>query len=320
MAVSKGSSGTCLMEREVMNIAENQRRAAYFASAGFLAIAFIWGVAFVIVKNSLDYIPPVYLLAFRFTIAGGLLFAITFKRTVRAVREKPDMLKHGIFIGAVLFLSYLAQTVGLVYTTAGKNAFLTAIYVVVVPFIHWIRVRQKPDNICFIAAFLAMFGIGLISLNGDLTINKGDLLTLLCGVLFALQIEYLGKYSEAEDPVAISVLMMLFAAVFSWMAAPLIDGSITKVIFNSESIGGLLYLAVLSTMICFLIQSICQQYLRSSIAAIIMSAESVFGALSSAFFLNERMSAKVIFGCALLFFAIILAQADLNALRRKVDA
>ena len=296
-------------------MATSAKKTTYLASFGFLFIAMIWGVAFVIVKNSLDYIPPIYLLAFRFTIAGGLLLAITFPRTLAAVRENRAILWHGAFVGILLYLSYASQTVGLLYTTAGKNAFLTAVYVVVVPFVHWIRVKSRPDKLCFIAAFIAIVGIGFISLDGDLSVNKGDLLTLLCGILFALQIEYLGKYSEKEDPIVLSMSMMLSAALLSWITAPFMDGSITNVILNAESIGGLIYLGVLSTMVCFLIQSVCQRYLKSSTAAIIMSAEAVFGALSSALFLHERMSGRVVLGCILLFAAILLAQLDLDALR-----
>ncbi len=288
----------------------SKRRAAYLSYAGFLAIAFIWGVAFVIVKNSLDYIPPVYLLALRFTIAGGLLFLFTIKRTVSAVKNNNAILLHGIFLGVILYLSYLAQTVGLVYTTAGKNAFLTAVYVVLVPFVHWIRVKKRPERLCFIAAFIAIAGIGLITLDGDMTVNKGDLLTLLCGVLFSLQIEYLGKYSRKEDTIVLSMLMMASAAVISWITAPFFDGPASNIIFNRESIGGLLYIAVLSTMICFIIQSVCQRYVKSSAAAIIMSSEAVFGAISSAVLLGERMSPRVIAGCVLMLVAIVLAQLD----------
>ena len=296
----------------------SSRKTVYLASAGFILIAFIWGVAFVIVKNALDYIPPIYLLALRFTLAGLLLMLITGKRTLKAFREDHDLVKNGTIVGVILFLSYAAQTIGLEYTTAGKNAFLTAVYVVVVPFVHWIRTKNRPDKLCFIAAFMAIIGIGLISLQGDLTINKGDLLTLLCGVLFALQIEYLGKYSEREDPVALSVIMMLSAAVLSWIAAPFADGPVSGIILNRESVGGLLYLAVLSTMLCFLIQSICQRYVSSSLAAILMSAEAVFGALASAVFLKEKMSTRMIWGCVILFSAIILAQADPDYFKRRV--
>ncbi|MCR4658015.1 MAG: DMT family transporter [Lachnospiraceae bacterium] len=291
-------------------MAVSKRRAEYLSYAGFLSIAIVWGVAFVIVKNSLDYIPPVYLLALRFTIAGGLLFLFTIRRTFEAIRNNREILIHGLIIGVILYLSYLAQTIGLVYTTAGKNAFLTAVYVVMVPFVHWIRVKKRPEKLCFIAAFIAIAGIGLITLDGDMTVNRGDLLTLLCGVLFSLQIEYIGKYSRIEDPIVISMLMMATAAVVSWITAPFFDGPVSNIVFNRESVGGLLYLAVLSTMVCFVIQSVCQRYVKSSVAAIIMSAEAVFGAVSSAVILGERMSAKVIAGCVLLFAAIILAQLD----------
>ncbi|HAG69905.1 MAG TPA: EamA family transporter [Lachnospiraceae bacterium] len=280
------------------------------AASGLLLVAVIWGAAFAVVKNSLDYIPPVWMLALRFLIAGGIMTAVLNKRLIGSVKRDPSLLKHGIIVGILLYAAYLAQTIGCVYTTAGKNAFLTAAYVVIVPFVHWIRTGLRPDKLCFIAALIAITGIGLISLNGDMSVNKGDVLTLICGFLFALQIEYLGKYSATDDSALLTALIMDTAAVCSWVSAPLIDGAIGRIVLNRESVTGLLYLAFLSTMVCFLLQSVCQKYIPSAPAAIIMSSEAVFGALSSALFLKERMSARVIAGCFVLFGAIILAQLE----------
>ena len=292
-------------------------RYSYLASAGLLLVALIWGVAFVIVKSSLDYIPPIWMLAFRFTLATVLMFLIFGKRIAQAVRDSREIVKHGFLLGIFLYVAYATQTIGCVYTTAGRNAFITAIYVVLVPFFHWIRTKKRPNRLCFIAAFLAIAAIGLISLNGDLTMNIGDFLTLICGIVYALQIEYLDKYTEDEDPIVLSVFMIGFAAVFSWLSAPLLDGPVSKIVFNREMLVGILYLGVLSTMVCFMLQSLCQKYLKSSAAAIIMSMESVFGALSSAVFLGERMTGRAVFGCILMFVAVVLAQVDFEELFRE---
>ncbi len=288
------------------------RGRALLASAGLLLVAFIWGVAFAVVKNSLEYIPAIWMLAFRFLIAALSMMAVFGKRVIIQIRRDQKILIHGLYLGIFLFVAYAMQTVGCKYTTAGKNAFITALYVVLVPFVHWIRTRKRPKSLCFAAAFLAIAAIGLISLNGDLTVNKGDFLTMICGIVYALQIEYLGKYTESEDPIALSVLMIVFSAVFSWIFAPIADGSLQGVEFNRELVIGILYLGFLSTMVCFMLQSICQKYIKTSTAAIIMSMEAVFGAAASALVLGERMPLRTYIGCGLMFVAVLLAQADVG--------
>ncbi|MCR5108983.1 MAG: YqeG family HAD IIIA-type phosphatase [Lachnospiraceae bacterium] len=271
---------------------------------GLLVVAIIWGLAFVVVKNSLDYISPVYMLAFRFTIAGVVLGVIFIKKIIGA---GSDTIKHGIFIGIFLFLAYLSQTVGIKYTTAGNNAFLTAFYVILVPFLHWIRTKVKPTLNCFIAAVLALVAIGVISLNGMNGINIGDLLTIICAVFYSFQIDLIGHYSRKDDPVVLACIQLLTTAILSWLIAPFAEGSISDLVFNKESVTGLLFLGLMSSMLCFLLQSLCQKYVRSSQAALLMSTESVFGALSGALLLNEAVGGRLLFGFILMFVAVLLA-------------
>ncbi len=300
-----------------MDRSGNNKKAEYISMAGLFLVAFIWGAAFVVVKNSLNFIPPVYMLAFRFTLAGGLMCAVLFKRIKKEAKENDGLIKHGVFLGLILFFAYMFQTIGCMYTTAGKNAFLTAVYVVIVPFLHWMRTKKMPEKLCFLAAVMALTGIGLISLNNDLSINIGDALTLVCGVIFAIHIEYLGKYSAKEDPVSLSALMLFTAGVSGWIFAPLTDGPITGVVLNRESVFGILFLGLFSSMLCFLLQSVCQKYVKASSAALVLSSEAVFGAFASSVFLNEKMSMKVVFGCIILFAAIILAQLEPSELSAK---
>ncbi len=275
------------------------------ASMGLLMMGFIWGFAFVVVKNSLDYVSASYMLAFRFSIAGAGL-AIVFHKRLKRLNKK--IILHSAVLGVLLFLAYLFQTIGCDYTTAGKNAFLTTVYVILVPFFHWFISRRRPDGYCMVAAALALTGIGLLSLQGDMTVNIGDLLTLICGVFYALQMIYLDKYTEKEDPVVLATLQILFAAVFSCICAPIMDGGFPMEAFRVSVVVGMLYLGLLSTMVCFLMQSVCQKYTHPATAALLMSTESLFGALCSVIFLNEIMTGRMITGCCLLFIAITLAE------------
>ena len=151
----------------------------------FLA-AFIWGTSFFIMKNTLDSVPVLWLLTFRFT-TGAVLVGLLCGRKWRT-RFTPDYVWRGAVLGSLLFAAYAVQTFGLVGTTPSKNAFLTATYCVLVPFLHWAVSRQRPDRFHLLAAFLCITGVGLVSLNGSLTITWGDLLSLGSALFYALHI------------------------------------------------------------------------------------------------------------------------------------
>ena len=296
-----------------------QKRIVTFAAAsGLILVTIIWGAAFAVVKNSLDYIPPVYMMAFRFTIASVIMALVFIKKLLRITK---DELIHGAGIGVFLFLAYLFQTIGCNYTTAGKNAFLTTVYVILVPFLNWVLIKRRPDLFSIIAAFLSITGIGLLSLEGtgsDLSMNKGDVLTLICGFCYALQIIFIAQWSQNDDPVLLAILQIFVAAVLSWITAPFIDDNMNwYVLSNGNVILSILYLGLLSTMVAFALQTICQKYLAPSLAALLMSFEAVFGALSGVIFLGEIIPPRGLIGCALMFIAVVLSETKLSFFRRK---
>ena len=284
------------------------------AISGFTVTAMIWGFAFVVVKNSLDAIGPTYLLAFRFTIAA-LVLAVIFHKRLKNL-SKPVLLE-GAVLGGYLFIAYLLQTVGLQYTTAGKNAFLTTIYVVLVRFLYCILSRKRTGGRCVAAAFLAILGIGLLSLQGDLTMNRGDLLTLICGISFAFHMIYIDKYTEKHDPVTLTVLQLSVTAALSWIMAPFLDGAFPASVFRGDVVVSMLYLGLLSTMVGFLLQNVCQKYTSPSTASLVLSLESVFGVLFSVIFLKEYLTGRMVAGCVLIFGGILLAELDLPFLSFK---
>ena len=148
--------------------------------------AFLWGTSFVIVKNTLDSIGVLWILALRFLGAAALL-ALAAGKKLRSLDKRS--FTGSVLMGLSLAAAYLFQTYGIVYTTPGKNAFLTAVYCVLVPFLAWFVYKRRPGPIHVIAAFLCLIGIGFVSLDGlDAGLNKGDVLTLICGFFYALQI------------------------------------------------------------------------------------------------------------------------------------
>lgn len=275
-----------------------------FSYIGLFIVAMIWGLAFTVVKASLDVVPPVYMIAFRFSVAA-IAMSLVFIKKFKTMTKKTVL--YGLIPGVFLYLAYVIQTIGCKYTTAGKNAFLTALYIMVVPFLHWGITKKRPGIKLFIAAVIALAGIALISLNGDLSINIGDLLSIICGVLFAMQIAALDTFVEAEDPVSITIIEMIVCAVLGWVASPFIDGGFPTQAMTISVWGSMLFLGLVSTLLCQLLQSVCQKYTKPENASLIMSFESLFGALGSIIFLGERMTGRMLLGCALMMGAIVLS-------------
>ena len=179
----------------------NEKVMRRLAKPMLFAAAFIWGSSFFIMKDALDALPVQYLLAIRFT-AGAVLLGLLCWKKWRIFT--PDYLWRGAVIGGFLYLAYSVQTYGLALTTPSKNAFLTAVYCVLVPFLYWAFAGVRPDRYNVIAAVLCVAGVGLVSLTGDLTVNPGDGLTLVSAVFYASHIVAVAKVSA--DGVSVCVL------------------------------------------------------------------------------------------------------------------
>lgn len=302
-----------------MNSILSEKRTTFVCSLGLLLTAAIWGFAFVIVKDSLDYVGAVWMLAFRFSIAA-LFLAIIFYKKLRLLNKSYWL--HGGILGFFLFAAYLVQTIGCNYTTAGKNAFLTTIYVILIPLISWPLYKKRPAWYVFAAAVMSVTGIGLLALNNTdgslLNMNVGDILTLICGFFFAIHIIFVAKWNENEDPILLTVLQFAFAALFGWIIAPFIKNTGVNGPFpleqlkNVKVVLSMFYLGIFSTMIAFFLQNVCLKYVPSALASLFLSFESVFGVLFSTILLHEHLTPKMLFGCVLIFGAVVLAEVIPN--------
>lgn len=286
----------------------NKKLIGILASGGLILTAAIWGFAFVVVKDSVDTIPPVYMVSIRYTIAAVLLGFVLISQFKKLNRY---YWIHGAVTGLMLALGYITQTIGCKYTTAGKNAFLTTIYVILIPLISWPLNKKRPHFVVFLSAVMALVGIGLLALRnegGVLGFNVGDILTLICGLFYALHIIFTAKFSQDKNPVILTWIQFIVASVFSWAVSPLIDGSFSVALLKSSRvIFSMLYLGIFSSLVAFLLQNICLKYMESSLASLFLSLESVFGVIFSAIFLRERMTLVMIIGCVLIFAAITIA-------------
>lgn len=286
------------------------RKKELWACLGLLFVTLCWGLGFVFVKTSVEVIPPLYLLGLRFSIACVILAAIFIKRLIRSDRK---VIRHGLVIGIVLFAAMALQTYGCKYTTAGKNAFLTTIYVILVPFVHFIFNRVIPRMTYIIAAFTGFLGIGLISLTERLSIGSGDLMTIGSGVCYALQIVLIARYAQDDDPFLLVIWEFLITSVLAFVIAPFVSGPLRADMFTKDTIESILFLAIAASILGFGLQVVCQKYAPPAPAAIIMGMEALFGAAASYIFLNEVMTPRMMTGCALLILAMVMVETDVTA-------
>ena len=289
-----------------------EKRKKRLSLAALFAMTFIWGTSFVILKNTLESISTLYILAVRFTGAAVIMAAVGAREWKTADRK---YLVGGTLMGVCMFLAYVFQTYGLVYTTPGKNAFLTTTYCVIVPFLYWALRGRRPDKYNVVAAILCVIGVGLISLDAGMSVNIGDVLTVICGLFYALHIIVSAKYVRGRSVVLLTAVQFAAAAVLSWISAlifaPAPSGAPASAWLSVA------YLCVMCTAVCFGLQAFGQKYTPPSQTAVIMTLESVFGAAISILFFNEQLTLKLFFGFLAVFIAVLISETKLSFLRRK---
>lgn len=283
---------------------KNKKR-QYLSDVSLLFVAVVWGGGFVAVKDALNTMTPLLLMSYRFILATGIMYLFLHKKIGKFTKE--DM-KNGAIVGSILFLAFASQTYGLQYTTASKQGFLTATYVVMVPLLYWIIYKKRPKSKAFFGSLLTIIGIALVSINKDMIFNIGDGLTLLCALLFAAHIISLEYYTKKMDVMKLSFLQLLVAAILFTVFAGMFEEVTFKLTNNAWF--AIVYLAIFSTFLCFTTQTIAQKYTTSSHASIIMSLESVFAAILGVLLLSEVMTPLMIIGCVFIFIAILIIELD----------
>ncbi len=280
------------------------------------AAALIWGTSFFIMKNTLDNVPVFALLSIRFTAGTILLGLICFKKWKNMTR---DYLWRGAIVGGLLFCAYAIQTFGLSMTTPSKNAFLTSVYCVMVPFLTWAVVRRRPDRYNIAAALLCVFGVGLVSLNGDLAMTLGDVLTLICAFFYASHIVAVEKLSPGKDIYLITVFQFAFAGLYSWIATLITETFPVQALTDPAVFLPLGYLCVMATTVALLFQNVGQIWSDPASASVILSLESVFGVAFSVAFYGDKVSLQMLCGFALIFVAVVCSETKFAFLRGRVS-
>ncbi len=280
---------------------------------GLIIVAIIWGSGFTFSAVALDFFSPFQILAIRFTIAFLLMCLFFFKQFKHINIQS---IKKGIILGVFLYFAFMFQTIGLVYTTPSKNAFLTAFNVVLVPVITAIVYKKGLNRASIIGALLSIIGVAIMSLDNFTQINIGDLLTLICALFFALQIFYTNEFVQNENIFVLNTIQIGTAAVLGNIVALVRNDAIQPL--TSRGVVSVIYLGAISTMLAFLLQTAAQRYTTGTETAIILSTEAVFGMVFSAILLKEVITGKMLLGSALILAGVLIVQ--LAPRRKNIEA
>lgn len=276
----------------------------WVADLSLLLVTAIWGTTFVMVKNAIQEVPPMYFLALRFSLAGLVLAIVP--GTVRDLRTN---WRKALVPGLMLALAYVLQTYGLMHTSASRTGFITGLSVILVPVMYSALKRQRPAAHVLTGAAVSTLGLALLSGSGNMPLNIGDVLVLGCAVCFALQIIFVGQRAGDMSPLALSLGMVATSALFFWPAA------IQELFYHGASLlpspGALWAIALtalFATTLAFYLQCKMQRFTSPSHTALIFSAEPVFAAVFAYFFAGEIIGRLGVLGGTLIVVGILFVE------------
>ncbi len=281
-----------------------------------LLAALIWGMAFSVQSRAAAYYGAFTLNSLRYFI-GALFLTLVLKLLPSLGKNDPplpgkdeasrkkQLILGGIICGIALAAASCLQQMGIRLTTAGKASFITALYVVLVPLAS-LLFGKKLKAIIWIAVAVAVCGLYFISVNEGFSISRGDFLVFLSAFCFAAQILCIDHYVGGVSAVRLSRVQFLTAGVISGILALFTD-TLTFADFKAGLLL-LLYMGIMSTGVAYTLQVVSQQGGEAPIVSILLSMESVFGALGGYLFLHESLSARELLGCGLMFAAVLLTQ------------
>jgi drug/metabolite transporter (DMT)-like permease len=271
-------------------------------SIGMLVAAgIVWGATFVVVKDSMDYISPLWQLALRLLIACMLMLAIFHRRLAQIKRQA---VIQGVFLGVLFFLALLFQNLGCKETTASKCSFLTVSYVAFVPILEMLILKKRLTGRKLLSVVICLSGMALLTLNGNFSVEKGDLLVILCGLLYAFHILYIDHCSTTMDAMDMHLMQIITATVLAFGAAIIFEP--IPVVTNVHCWMGLIYCGIFEVVVGFFFQLKGQQNTSPTLAGILVSMESVYGSIFAAIFLRESFTLRMIAGCAAIFLAAVV--------------
>lgn len=284
-----------------------------------LLTAFIWGVAFVAQSVGMDYVGPLTFNGSRFIIGAIFLIpCIAFldklkekenqaagKNITAAPQNKKVLITGGICCGIAIAAASTLQQYGIAYTTVGKAGFITSLYIVIVPILG-IFLKKKPRLIIWLSVLLALVGLYFLCMTDSLSFSKGDTLVLLCAFVFSLHIMIIDHFSPMVDGVRMSCIQFAVAGILCGIPALIFEHPTFSSLIAAWA--PVLYAGILSCGVAYTLQIVAQKNYDPTVASLLLSLESVFSVLAGWVILHQSLSPREIFGCVLVFIAIILVQ------------
>lgn len=265
----------------------------------FIATIF-FGMTYVLTKICLNYSTEFHIISFRFLIAF-IVSLIFLQKKIFPIKIKEFI--YSLILSIILFLVFITMTIGVKYTTATNASFLISLSVIFIPFFSWIFNKEKPKKNIFIVLIIALIGIMLLTLDKNLELHIGDILCLICSLLFSFHIIITERFVRNNNPITLGVLQFGGVAILSFLVQyPIEKFSLPK---NENFWISLLILSVFCTALAYIIQTVSQKKLSSTLIGLILSLEPIFSGIFGYFILNEYLSPQQYMGAFLLLISII---------------
>lgn len=279
-----------------------------------LLTATIWGVAFVAQSVGMDYVGGFTFNMARSLIGSAVLLPVIWfmgRNSSKKAEEaqgsssRKDLLWGGLACGILMCLASNFQQFGIKYTTVGKAGFITACYIVLVPILG-LFLKKKCSPFIWLAVAMSVEGLYLLCITDGFSIGKGDILVLICAVLFSFHILVIDYYSPKVDGVKLSCIQFLVCGILSGIPALIFEKPEMCAVLTAWQ--PILYAGVMSCGVAYTLQIIGQKNMNPTVASLILSLESCISVLAGWVILGQQLSAREIAGCVIMFAAIILAQ------------
>lgn len=271
--------------------------------------ALVWGVTFVVIKDALREITPLYFNAVRMTLAAVCLAVVYWRQMMKL--DGPA-LRYGAILGMFLWAGYEFQTTGLVHTTPSKSAFLTGVSVVLVPVFLTLIWRRRVNHWTVLGVLAAFLGLYLLTVPAGehmfdvSSVNRGDVLTMGCAIAFAFHIILLGRATKKHAFEQMAVLQTVIAAALMFLTIPVLEQP--QAVWSARVLWAIFVTGVFCTAVAFSIQAWAQQFTPPTHTALIFALEPVFAWVTSYFVLKERLGHRATIGAALILGGILLSE------------
>ena len=282
------------------------------ASPGFnklliVACALAWGFSFFVMKDVTAQFPVFWLLLVRFGVSSVVMLAVFWHR----IRENLSVpvVRTGVLLGAFYGVAYVLQTYGIVYTTPGKNAFLTGVYCVLVPLCSWLLGHGAPRRMSVIAALVSLVGAGLVVLDNGLPLNVGDALTLAGSVFYALEMVVVAHEGRGRDVWALTFWQFVTIAAIVGVGHALVEAAPAAEAFTAGNVCALAFLAIVCSFGCLAVLNYALTKVDPTSGSLLSSLESPSGVAFSVAFGYETLTPRLLAGFVLIFAGIVLSEA-----------